>query len=343
MSTSNYIFSPVEFSEQTWTALVVTSPHYNLLQTWAYAEAKAATGEWKIVRGVVLQDGHAVGAAQVLIRSLPVFRGGLAWLNRGPMVLDERTDRSGLVLSMITAIKSYFVDECGLYLRVAPYLIDEELDADTLDLMKMTQTDILGWASAKLDLQRPESEMRKSLKAKWRGHLSKAERSGLTVRHGSDDVLFQDFSRLYSQMLTDKNLATNLSAAFFGTLQEYMPQERKMEVFVAMDGSEVLGSTLIAKYGTCSEFLATTTTAVGRRKNAGQLLLWAAVLEMKAQGYSALDLSGADPKQTPKGILEFKQGLSATPYRLVRELESVGESIVNRVVQWLVNRNRLQS
>jgi len=342
MSNTSLKFIPADFSEQEWTSLVATSPDYNLLQTWAYAEAKVATGPWEVVRGVILDDGREVGAAQTVIRFAPVFRGGLAWLNRGPMALVNKNDRPTLVSGMIEAIKVHFVNEWGLYLRVAPSLHEEELSNEALKLTTMKRAGVLGWASAKLDLTSHETDLRKALNAKWRGHLSKAERAGLTVRRGSDDGHFQEFYQLYTQMLLEKNLSTNLSAVFFETLQKFLPNDRKMEVFIAMDGAKILGSTLIAKYGSCCEYLATTTTPEGRRKNAGQLQLWTAILEMRAQGYRSFDLSGVDPLQTPKGILTFKQGVGAIPYRLAPELETFGGGIVNRAVRWKVQRSRLQ-
>jgi lipid II:glycine glycyltransferase (peptidoglycan interpeptide bridge formation enzyme) len=348
MPVSDYVFTPSDFSERQWTSLVDTSSEYNLLQTWAYGAAKEVSGPWKAVRGTVTCEGLKIGAAQVMVRNLPVLRGGLAWLNRGPMILAEAKNtadtlgRVVLILEMIRAIRSHFVEEQKLYLRIAPSLFQNELELSTLDKLSMKPTDTLGWASAKLDLSCSDSDIRKALNGKWRGHLSKAERSGLTVRNGCDKALFQEFSQLHTKMVQDKNLSTNLNAAFFETLQNLMPDEQKMEMFVVMDGPTILGSTLIAKYGSSCEYLATTTTPEGRRKNAGQLLLWAAILEMKTQGYKNLDLSGVDPEQTPKGILAFKQGVNAVPYRLAQELDTTDGGFLSHLVKWKVQQSRLQ-
>ena len=207
----------------------------------------------------------------------------------------------------------------------------------------MKNTQVLGWASARLDLMRSEEDLRFSLNGKWRGHLSRAERNKINIRHGCDEKIFAEFIQLYGQMLEEKKLKTNLDCNFFSTLYKLQSKDEKMEVFLAEDEREILGASLIAKYGSYSEYIATSTSFNGRRKHVGQMLLWGSLLEMKKRGFSFFDLSGVDPKQTPKGILVFKQGLKADSYRLVPELEAIGGSKVNRIVQWIIKKYKLKN
>jgi len=78
----------------------------------------------------------------------------------------------------------------------------------------------------------------------------------------------------------------------------------------------------------------------GRAANAGQLLLWRAVCEMKELGYRWFDLGGMDLYQTPSGIFHFKAGLGGTPYRLVGEFEAHDGRWVSKMIRWRVHRVR---
>jgi lipid II:glycine glycyltransferase (peptidoglycan interpeptide bridge formation enzyme) len=97
---------------------------------------------------------------------------------------------------------------------------------------------------------------------------------------------------------------------------------------------------LIARYGDCAEYLAGTLLDEGRIHNAGQLLLWRAVMEMKGRGLKRFDVGGMDEALTPKGIYDFKSGLGGVPYRHMNELEADDGSMRSRMVRWRVQRAR---
>ena len=327
-------FEVHNFSQDTWENLVSQFDGLSLLQSWEYAEAKAQTGSWAVERGIFSVDGKTIGAAQAMVRALPVIGGGLVWINRGPLWHSAEAPFADLV----AALKSTYVDQRGFYLRIAPPLPEEDLVQSVATLANEP-----GWASAMLNLSPSVEDLRQGLKQKWRNGLNKAERSGFEVEEGTDDALFTAFLEAHTEFSDAKGFATGVTPDFLRNLNDLSREDGKLYTLVARLDGKVVGSALIAHYGDTGEYLAGNTTDDGRRLNAGQLLLWRAVEALKQQGIRQFDVGGMDEILTPKGIYRFKEGLGGTPYRLAPELELGGDSLRGRLVRWRVNRARARS
>ncbi len=336
-----------DFSRDAWNSTVAGFQDGSLMQSWEYAEAKARTGPWRVERGVLADGGRTAGAFQALVRDLPAgLPGGLVWINRGPLwrpVGVDETDTARLIpllIPLLAALRRHYADQGGRYLRLAPMINDRALTPKDITEAGLAQTAAPGWASAILDLTPSVDDLRARLKGKWRGHLNKGERNGLTIRAGDEADLFAAFVAHHGQLIAARGFDTSLTPDLLEGLQDLLPAARKMKAFLAYDDDgDVLGSVLMARYGDTCEYLAGNTGDQGRRRNAGQVLIWRALTAMKDEGCTRLDLSGMDPDTTPPGIYTFKEGLGAVPYRLATELEAVG-GFLGPLVRWRVNRAR---
>lgn len=328
-----------DIAAEDWNRAAAASAHFNFLQTWEYGEAKSQTGPWRVERGKILHDGVDAGLAQALIRRAPFGMGGLVWINRGPLPILGSHDNPTAIADMIAALREHYVTERKFYFRVAPVSEVGAMELEELKRRGMVRTDTLGWASAKLDLTLSLSDLRKSLKAKWRGHLNKGEREIDSVRSGAELETFHVFLDQHQEFAAARNFATSVDTAFFKALYAETPSTFKPEAFIAYASNRVIGSILIVKYGNVCEYLAGNTTPEGRKLNAGQLLLWQSITAMKAQGFAQMDLSGMDPLQTPKGIFQFKEGLNGSPYRLENELECA-TGLTAKLIGWRTARAR---
>lgn len=320
-----------EGDAEAWNRLVAEGDEASLLQTWEYGEAKARLGAWRVERGILVDGGAVFGAVQTLIRPAPVPGTGMAWVNRGPVCSAENYSHG------LTALARYFCDRRGLYLRVQPALPAESL-AEGFDGLGSTTTH--GWASAVVDLSQPEEALRKNLHGKWRNALVRAERTELDIRIGSDDEAFGAFMDGHHAHLERLGTGAGLDPALLSTLQEMLPANQKLLFLVAYKAGTYLGGAALARYGTTGEYLAGHNAEAGRVDNAGQLLLWSAMLRLKADGYSRFDLGGMDERLTPPGIFQFKQRIGARPYRLANELEGGTQRLVNKLIRWRVERER---
>ncbi|MFH1596492.1 MAG: GNAT family N-acetyltransferase [Pseudomonadota bacterium] len=330
------------FSQEEWTALVTRFQDLSLMQTWEYGEAKAQTGPWKVARLVWLEEDNPVGACQAMVRTLPVLRGGLVWVNRGPL-WRRRGEAGGtkLLFQMLAELKRFWVDEGRMYLRLAlPIELDEGSGNFPLPPGYAWVPEARGWASARLNLSNPIDLLFQKLHQKWRNSLSKARRLDLSVEYGATDQIFHQIINEYENHLTANPYATSISPDFLRILQRLLPQERKLWGVWGMHQGRPLGGILITRYGYLCEYIVGAVNTAGRAVNAGNFMLWQAMSEMKRLGYHWLDLGGFDPVKTPPGIYHFKSGLGGTPYRLVGELEA-GRGVVSRALRWYIRRRHL--
>lgn len=305
-----------------WSQLAYASPESNLLQTWAYGEAKARSGPWRVERALIVDGENEIGVVQAFVRRIPLLGGGLAWINRGPLLSDPFRNEPRLWYDVLEAMRAHWVGKRRMILRVAlPH--QHAADVDPIVPAGFRFAEFGGGAhSARLDLREPLDALRRQLEQKWRHGLNKAERAGAGVESGAADRLFRAIIAEYSAMLDRKSFRTSVTPELLVQLQHALPAEQKLWSVIAREGDEVAGFVLIARYGDTAEYLAGSSNAVGRKWNAGNLLLWRAITEMKEQGYRWFDAGGMDPNRTPPGIYHFKAGLNAKPYHLPDEIEA---------------------
>ncbi len=314
----------------------------NLIQTHAYATAKAATGSWEVERGTIRSSSHAIGVFQALIRRMPAgLPGGLVWINRGPLWrTNEAADRDDFDAAL-GALRRHYVDELGFYLRIAP----PTADRDGRVPAGYQPAGAAGWASARVDLTPDDSLLRKALQQKWRNCLNKGERNGFDILRDSAGPAFETFVAEHDRFVAAAGFETSVT----GTLLRQLPRDSDIgiEALVAQRGDAFLGGALIVDYGDTAEYLAGSTTDEGRKLNAGQVLLWQALCSAKSRGRALFDVGGMDDVLTPPGIFRFKAGLGGQPYRLADELEAVPRfgigALTSRLVRVRVRRARVST
>lgn len=239
---------------------------------------------------------------------------------------------------LAAALRAHYVSARGYYLRVAPPVSEASFSDADWRAAGFQVADTLGWASAVLDLGPPLDRLRAQLNRKWRGHLNRAERQSIDIRAGDDEQHFDIFLREHGRLIAEKQFETSVTPAFLRALQDALPKSKKMLVVLACHEEELLGSVLMAFYGETAEYLAGNTTEQGRRLGAGHLMLWRAIEIVHGQGYRYMDVSGMDPVQTPEGILTFKQGLNADPYRFCNHLYAGVRGPVSWALHRFINR-----
>ncbi|MBI3693957.1 MAG: GNAT family N-acetyltransferase [Acidobacteria bacterium] len=320
------------FSQEEWTGLVSEFEDVSLMQSWEYAEAKRRTGFWQVERGIFCAGDRIVGAVQALLFQIPML-GGLVWINRGPLWRRSEEGDGSLLPAMMEALRSHWVERRHMYLRVALPLLDGERNPCRLETLGYQEAGHPGWASARLCLSPPLSELRSRLDKKWRNCLSKAERLGIVTRSSGDEAAFGAFLAGYRRMLDNRRLRTSVTPGLLSTLQRLLPAERSLLVWIGKENDRVLGTVVLARYGHTCEYLAGVTEDACRAANIGHLLLWRAVCEMKSLGYAWFDLGGMDPQRTPPGIFHFKAGIGASEYRLRGEVEAYEDRWLSRLVR----------
>lgn len=318
-----------------WRALALTRDEWesnwlrcqqtNLLQSWQYGQAKEQAEGWKAQRFLIMDENEqAIALAQVLTRVLP-FVGGIARLNRGPLLLtDHPADAEvPLKLAALRVLLKEARRQRWWMLQVAPELLDCELTRCGLRALGLKLQRLNPWASGLLDLNLSEDDLHGKLNRRWKRALRKASDCGVIIENEKFTT-----SRLTDVINSYKILQkTN---EFFGITESLIEQLFAVQsngwtinFFVAKIRNEFnlledVGYRLCIHHGgTALDFLVSTNEK-GRQTEANSALYWHSILHAKQAGCNWFDIGGLS-ESTPKGIADFKQGLSAEPYKLVGE------------------------
>jgi len=299
-------------TEAEWNRLLLASERSNLLQGWAYGNARAQISGWRVRRAVFYVDERPVAFTQVLQKRI----GGLltvSRINRGPLQIGpasavERRAVLGEVASLGRAIS-------GRALAIAPEL---PLSGESLLLMArlgFRERPIPGAASIWIDLADDGEVLRKRLDSKWRNMLTVAEKSGLQLEVGSSGALFDWMLARYETLLHEKDFrgpAPALLRAWRGTAAH------EFVVLRAIREGEPIAGICVALHAASATYLLGWNGDLGRQFKANQFLLWNAVGHLKAAGLRWLDLGGISEDDTP-GIAAFKLGMNGERYELAGE------------------------
>ena len=294
-------------------ALLASAGRSNMLQCWAWGEAKAEAEGWQPRRAILACGSVAIAIAQVLEKR--VGPATVARLNRGPVWLCDSLTAEVRAASL-TCLHRHWRWWRGRALLAAP-----ELTADEAGLLAgFRPRPGAHWCSAWLDLRHDPAEARKSLNGKWRNMLVNAEKAGLAV-----DVLCGEAGvgwllPRYEAMMAEKGFV-GVSSAMLAALARHAGTEDLLVLRARTDDEEA-SAVLIARHGAAATYLVGWNGEAGRKSRANHLLLWQAMNELRERGCTWLDLGGIDAQRTP-GVAAFKRGLNGVEYTLAGEYLSI--------------------
>lgn len=300
-------------SREEWEGWVGSAQRSNLLQSWAYGEAKRRTSGWRVTRRAFESEGRTVAIVQILQRSFAGFR--LTRINRGPLFLGgaSEADRN----YVWRAVANFGNLRTGKILSISPGL---ELSGSTLLLMKDLGFRRRGpgsYQSAWLDLGTSEAELRQRLDAKWRNKLKLSEGEGLDVKVDETKEGFDWMMSRYAELKAERGFA-GPAVALIESLRNNSGEGSGAIVFQALSQGEPCAGLCVFTHGRDATYLLGWNGEEGRRRRANQLLLWSAIRELRRRGVAALDLGGFSERDTP-GVRTFKLGLNGARYELVGE------------------------
>ncbi|SIO24089.1 Acetyltransferase (GNAT) domain-containing protein [Rhodovulum sp. ES.010] len=263
--------------------------------------------------------GQRIGTAQVLRRRWPLL-GEFALLSRGPVFspdLDPHRARAALIALMETLGRGHR----GVLATPEPIAGQDPLaGAGLLRMVSPGQT-------ALVDLAPPPDRLRAGLHQKWRNRLVRAEAAGLEVRESplpADHWLLtteaaQARARGYAR------LPPPFARAWARAGDTLLLEARA-------DGRPV-AAMLMLLHAPWASYHTGWSDSAGRRLNAHTLLLWRAMLGLRARGISTLDLGGLDTVSTP-GLARFKLGSGARPRPLgATWMRAPGSGLVARLAR----------
>jgi lipid II:glycine glycyltransferase (peptidoglycan interpeptide bridge formation enzyme) len=322
MTLNKYVCREVE--RQEWDFYWAKIVGSNLLQSWQYGEAKRSSQSWIPFRyAIESTDGEVVAITQILTKTVPIL-GGVARINRGPLLLSKAIDQSpGAYLDLLRSILELKKINRWWLFFMSPEINKGKLKNIDLIGLGLKLRKSAPWGSSSLNLSIDGDFLFKNLKGKWRNLLRKAQKSDIKVRKVcSKDPEFESLLSLYENMKNKKNFV-GMPTDLLRNLSRCQGAEWNFNVYIgelAVD-SEILGMLISVHHGNTATYLISYAGSSGRKVNVNYLLLFQAIIDAKAAGCRSFDLGGLN-KNTPKGIAHFKRGVSGVEYELLGEYVS---------------------
>lgn len=297
-----------------WNEFLKKIGQSNLLQSWAYGEAKLKTEGWDVKRLVFQRAEVPLAIVQVLEKRIAgLIR--VRRVNRGPLFFPDTSASDKMeVFGKLIRFGNVFQ---GKILTIAPELALTGANLVAVISNKIHNFNPRGWTSVWIDL-RPEMEkLRSNLNGKWRNKLGIAEKNNLKVEIGSGPDLVQWMIKRYKENMHLKDFEGIRLPVLEELYRNSMP-DCPLIICRANFNGEYIGGLCIACHGTAATYLVGWTGPEGRNLKANHILLWTAIENLRKNGIDWLDLGGLDEEATP-GITEFKSGMGGTIYELVGE------------------------
>jgi lipid II:glycine glycyltransferase (peptidoglycan interpeptide bridge formation enzyme) len=187
-----------------------------------------------------------------------------------------------------------------------------------------------------VDLSGTPEDIRKKLDKKWRNQLNGAEKNGLTFEVADSLNAYDEFLRLYDGMIARKQFETSVDVQQFRRIQETLPSDQKMQVFLAKKDGVVVASLVCSLLGDSAIYLLGATDEKARELKAAYYLHWQSMLWMKSRGIKGYDLGGIDPVSNPGGH-HFKEGFGGADVTQLA-LYSRADGLLGRLAAMLSQR-----
>ncbi len=322
-SVDDYTVQVDEMDPFIWNGIIARFDDARLSQTWSYGAIRWGRGNLSHV--VLKKDREVVAAAQVVIKTAPFLKAGLAYVKGGPLWQPRATGPSTASLRrLLQALREIYVNRRGLLLRVfAGGSDDGSLPLESIFAQEGFVRDLsIGRPStAIVDLSHSLDDLRSSLRPTWRRNLVLAERKGLNIVEGSSDELFGAFATLYEQMLDRKSISDVVSIDQYRRMQADLPDSLKMRIMICEYRGEPVAGVVVPWLGSSAQNLLAATGDKALELRSSYLLHWRMLERLKTCGFRWYDLDAINHQVYP-GISQFKLGLAG---KLGREAEYFGQ------------------
>ena len=256
------------------------------------------------------RGGEVVGGSLMMIQPLPLHLSALAVSKWGPMMARaDHPDRLEIYSGMVDALVAEYADKRKLMLSVLPRASLSPFNAEYDHLMHrgFARGSELGFPNRYIvNLRLSDAEQRKSFLQKWRYHLNKSEKAGLSFEYASASR-FDEFEALYSKMLDRKKFADHSAYETVAALMAMENETLRPELFFVRHLDEVIAGAIIFKAGDRAVYLYGATKDEALPLRAGYFMHWHIIRWLRdntpAKWY---DLGGTDGFH---GLHQFKKGM----------------------------------
>ncbi|MGV9002126.1 MAG: lipid II:glycine glycyltransferase FemX [Candidatus Saccharimonadaceae bacterium] len=263
------------------------------LQLWSWGQVKAGHG-WKPERVFAYNDDTIVGAAQILVRRLPLPFRSFAYVPRGPLFEEAFKEEFFEKLSILAKR-----DHKAVTLSVEP----DSSVFEKPDTWVRSTNKVLSAETILLDTTKSESELLADMAKKTRQYIRK---SGADVKikqvKRREDI--EACLAIYRETAARAGFNLHSDQYYFDVflqMQDYSP------IFVAFENDVPISFLWLAISETTAYELYGGMTERGQELRANYALKWHAIKKVKEWGLSRYDFGGL----VAGGVSNFKQGWSS--------------------------------
>lgn len=161
----------------------------------------------------------------------------------------------------------------------------------------------------RLDISRPEEELRKGLSSGHRNAINGAERRGITFRRADEEGL-DDFLRLIHGTGAKRGFRAHPDSYYRQMMRSLAPLGGGA-LYVAEHEGEAVAASIVLDSATTRYYAHAGASDLGRKLQAPAPLVWHMLLEAKAEGMRTFDFWGVAPTDDPShpwaGFSRFKR------------------------------------
>jgi hypothetical protein len=229
-------------SEQAWDEIVSDFDGVCQEQLATFARLR-----WPGVRMepvVFSAGGEVVGGSLMMIQRLPLGISQIAVAKWGPMhARIDRADWLAIYDGMIGGLVEEYSRKRRMFLSVLPWatLTDSHPEYEHLMERGFEPGSRLLYPNRYIvNLRLGDAEQRKSFEQKWRYHLNKSEKAGLTFEHAGAERL-PEFDALYEQLVQRKQFADHSAYDTVASLMAIENTALRPELFFVRYEGRVIG------------------------------------------------------------------------------------------------------
>ena len=337
-----------------WNSIIFKLPNPHFLQTWEWAQVKAAYG-WKPTYLVwsdrhfkayaldqldqlVLLDRSTIQAACLVLKRTVLSRGFasrlcILYAPKGPL-LDWTN--GPLCNRVLDDLQAFAKKQGAIFLKIDPDVVlgtgvpnSEVSRKDNGGQAVMSELRRRGWRFSSdqiqfkntvlIDLSASEDEILARMKQKTRYNIRLAGKKGVTVRVGA----LADLPMLY-KMYAETSVRDGFvirDEGYYRTVWELFMQsaEPSAEPLIAEVDGEVVAAIFVFYFAGRAYYVYGMSREAQREKMPNYLLQWEAMKRAKSRGCSVYDLWGApdEIKESDSmwGVFRFKEGLGGQVVR----------------------------
>ncbi|MCI4663515.1 MAG: GNAT family N-acetyltransferase [Neomegalonema sp.] len=273
-----------------------------LQQDWDYGAANSSLGG-RVARAIVRRAGEPIALAQFLIQDFGVGKWRavtLATAFRGPVWISDppQETKAAAVQSMIRSRP---------WGKRSILMFQPEEAAPWLSAARLRRV-MTGHSTSLIDLEQEPDALRAAQHQKWRNRLVAAERvDGLKVlKNGVKPAQYM--------WLLEQEAAQQKSKGYQGLPVAFTPAyaaaggKEAMTIFRADLNGKRAAAMLFLRHGDAATYHIGWSSDEGRKTGAHNLVLWKAMLSLRAAGVRLLDLGGVNTA-SGAGVARFKLGV----------------------------------